>query len=288
MALLRASRAHQDGGQRVSNPFAPQSHASLILPIRLEIRVLSPSRFALASAALATLLAASAPALAQQPPAPPTARIEVGGEGTAYRAPDLAVTQLTVMRNAATAADALAEANEAIAAVTKAMGELGIEKRDLQTAGFQISPQYQYDNQPNGQQSPPKVVGYEVRNSLSVKVRDLAKLGDVLDRAVQLGVNEGGSINFEIDDASAISNEARRLAVADARKRAETLAEASGLKLGRVILIQDGAMRNEPLPPVPMMELKMAAPASASSRVPVETGENAVRADVRVVYELTN
>ena len=252
---------------------------------------MSPSRFALASTALATLIAASAPALAQQPPAPPPvpARIEVGGEGTAYRAPDLAVTQLTVMRNGATAADALAEANEAIASVTKAMGELGIEKRDLQTAGFQISPQYQYDNQPNGQQqSPPKVVGYEVRNSLSVKVRDLAKLGDVLDRAVQLGVNEGGSIDFQIDDASAISNEARRLAVADARKRAETLAEASGLKLGRVILIQDGAMRNEPLPPMPMMELKMAAPGSASSRVPVETGENAVRADVRVVYELTN
>lgn len=247
------------------------------------------SRLPFPSLALAAVLAASGPVLAQEPPAPPPARIEVGGAGTAYRAPDLAVTQLTVLRNAATAAEAMSAANEAVDAVTKAMTEFGIEKRDLQTAGFQVSPQYQYDNRSDGQQQPPKLVGYEVRNTLSVKVRDLAKLGEVLDRAVKLGVNEGGSISFEIDDPSDASKEARRLAVADARERAETLATASGLKLGRVVLIQDGAVHNEPMPPVPIMEMKLAAaPASAAGRVPVEAGENAVRADVRIVFELTN
>ncbi|WP_062112097.1 SIMPL domain-containing protein, partial [Aureimonas sp. AU40] len=220
------------------------------------------------------------------PPRPP-ARIEVGGEGTAFRAPDLAVTQLTVLRDAPTAAEATKQASEAVGAVAKAMAEFGVEKRDLQTAGFQISPQYQTDNRQDGQQSPPKIVGYEVRNTLSVKVRDLSKLGEIMDRAVKLGVNEGGSIRFEIADPADVSKEARRLAVADARARAETLADASGQKLGRVLVIQDGAARAEPMPPVPLMEMKMAASARSDSMA-VETGENAVRAEVRIVYELAD
>jgi uncharacterized protein YggE len=243
----------------------------------------------LSLAPLAFLAVATAlPALAQEPagaPPRPAARIEVGGEGTAYRAPDLAVTQLTVLRNAATAAEAMDQASQAIGAVATAMAEFGVEKRDLQTAGFQISPQYQTDNRQDGPQAPPKVVGYEVRNTLSVKLRDLTKLGALLDRAVTLGVNEGGSISFEIADPAEVAKEARRRAVADARARAETLAEASGQRLGRVLVIQDGAARAEPLPPVPLMDMKMAAPASARS-VPIETGENAVRAEVRIVYEL--
>ncbi|WP_244493438.1 SIMPL domain-containing protein [Aureimonas sp. N4] len=244
-------------------------------------------RLSLTPLALTALLATASPLLAQEPPPAPPSRIEVDGEGTVYRAPDLAVTQLTVMRNAPTAAEALADVNKAIGDVSSAMSEFGVEKRDLRTAGFQISPQYQYDNRQDGPQAPPKLVGYEVRNTLSVKVRDLTKLGALLDKAVTLGVNEGGSIQFEIDNPTEATQEARRLAVADAKARAETLAEASGLKLGRVLLIQDGAIRREPSPPMPFAEMKLAA-APPSPRVPVEIGENAVRADIRIVYEMRN
>lgn len=242
--------------------------------------------------ACALALPLAAPVSAQEgpggPPAGP-ARISVQGEGVVYRAPDLAVTQLTVMRRAETAADATRQTNEAIAAVTAAMTELGVERRDLQTSSFQVSPQYQYDNRENGTQEPPRVVAYEVRNTLSVKVRDLPKLGELLDRAVQLGVNEGGSVSFQLEDDSEASMEARREAVSDARTRAETLAEAAGLKLGRVVTIEDGPVDRSPFPPVPFAEMRaMPAPASpGSSSVPVETGENAVNAQIRIVYELT-
>ena len=242
-------------------------------------------RLSLAPLAFVALLGTASPLLAQEPPT--VSRIEVEGEGTVYRAPDLATTQLTVLRNAPTAAEGLAEVNKAIGDVSAAMAEFGVEKRDLRTVGFQISPQYQYDNRQDGPQAPPKLVGYEVRNTLSVKVRDLSKLGALLDKAVTLGVNEGGSIQFEIDNPTEATQEARRLAVVDAKARAQTLAEASGLKLGRVLLIQDGAIRREPSPPIPFAEMKLAA-APASGRVPVEIGENAVRADIRVVYEMQN
>ncbi|WP_244486661.1 SIMPL domain-containing protein [Aureimonas sp. Leaf324] len=238
--------------------------------------------------ALGTALAFASPVLAQDappPPAPPPARVSVSGEGLARGAPDLAVTQLTVMRSAATAADALGQVNTAMDAVRGAMPSFGVEARDLQTSGFQISPQYRYDNRSDGTQAPPVLTGYEVRNTLSVKVRDLAKLGELLDRAVQLGVNEGGSISFQIEDDAALRDAARRDAVARARSSATVLAEAAGLKLGRVVTIEDTASGFVPLPPpMPMGEMRMMA--NSSAKVPVEAGENTISAQVRIVYEL--
>ncbi|RIY02050.1 DUF541 domain-containing protein [Aureimonas flava] len=239
--------------------------------------------------ALCAGLALSAPALAQDappPPAPPPARISVTGEGQANGAPDLAVTQLTVLRTGATAAAALEEANTAMEAVRGAMSSFGVEARDLQTSGFRITPQYRYDNGPDGTQSPPVLTGYEVRNTLSVKMRDMARLGELLDRAVQLGVNEGGSFSFQIEDDAALRDAARREAVAKARSSAEALADAAGLTLGRVVSIEDAANAYVPQPPpMPFGEMRMMASGSAA-KVPVEAGENTVTSEVRIVYEL--
>lgn len=212
------------------------------------------------------------------------ARISVTGEGQASRAPDLAITRLTVLRSAETAAEALKSANEAMNAVTNAMPALGVEARDLQTSGFQIAPQYRYDNRPDGTQAPPTLTGYEVRNTLTVRMRDLARIGEVLDKAVQLGVNEGGSIDFQIENVAAASDEARREAVRKARDSAAALAEAAGVKLGRIVTIEDGGSSALPPPPMPMAELRMAAP---MDKVPVSVGENAVTAQVRIVFEIT-
>lgn len=236
--------------------------------------------------AFASTLALAAPALAQDAPPPAPARVSVTGEGWTSRAPDLALVRLTVLRAAPTAAAALGEANTAMTAVTAAMPAFGVAPRDLQTGGFQISPQYRYENRSDGTQAPPTLTGYEVRNTLNVRVRDLTKIGEVLDKAVQLGVNEGGSIDFQVEDNAAASNEARRDAVAKARASAEALADAAGLKLGRVVTLEDGAPNFAP--PMPMMDMRaMAAPAPANSKVPVEIGETTISAQVRIVYELT-
>ncbi|KAA0969027.1 SIMPL domain-containing protein [Aureimonas fodinaquatilis] len=237
----------------------------------------------LAALFIATPLAA----MAQSPQEADRAQrtLTVVGEGRANAAPNLAVTSLTVLRTAETAAEALAEANTASNAVSAALRELGIADRDLQTAGFSINPQYQFDNPQDGRPgNPPKIVGYEVRNSLTVRVRDISKLGDLLDQSIKLGVNQGGDISFQFEDSAALQNDARRDAVAKAQATAETLTEAAGVKLGQIIsMSEDGGL--SPRPPMPM-GAAMRMTASTDESVSIEAGENSVFASVRVVYEL--
>ncbi|MCG6116508.1 MAG: SIMPL domain-containing protein, partial [Mesorhizobium sp.] len=189
---------------------------------------------------LAVMLAAVPLAASAQTTDSDTRTLTIVGEGRASAAPDIAMTTLTVLRNAQTAADATKQANDAVAAVTSAMRELGIEGRDLQTVGFSINPQYQYDNRQDGQPAnPPKIVGYEVRNSLSVRVRDISKVGEVLDKAISLGVNQGGDINFTLDNPAPLADAARRDAIAKARATAEVMAEAADLGLGDILAISE-------------------------------------------------
>ncbi len=248
----------------------------------------------LSAALLATV--AAAPAVAQPAPPPPAAgpaapaerhTVRVTGEGEARAAPDLAVVQLTVLRTAEAADEALTQANEAASAVTEALRGFQIEDRDLQTGGLSITPQYRYENRPDGTSVPPEIIGYEVRNSLTVRVRDLDRLGEILDRAVELGVNQGGDINFQIEDTSDLENEARRDAFEQARRSAATLAEAAGRTLGQAMAISDESATYAPPPPMPMMARSMMAEASAAdSSVPVQIGENTVTTRVQVVFEL--
>lgn len=229
--------------------------------------------------ALALALSAAVPlatAHAQEQPPP---RIIVTGEGEAAVAPDMAMLSLGVMREAKTAREALDANNRAMAEVIAAMKELGIGERDLQTADIQIIPRYNYSNRPDGTQSA-DLVGYQVTNTLSVRVRDLKRTGEILDRAVTLGVNQGGGIRFVNDDPAAAITEARKKAVADATGKARTLAEAAGIRLGRVIEISEQSFIPPPIP----MEAK--AFDRAASAVPIEAGENSYRVQVNVIFGL--
>lgn len=224
----------------------------------------------------------SLPALAEA--TPPPRQIVVTGVGEASAKPDIALTQLTVLRSAETARAALDDANKAMAEVLDAMKGLKIESRDLQTSGFSITPQYRYDQKPDGTQSPPVLVGYEVRNTLSVRIRDIASVGALLDKAVSLGVNQGGDINFTISDPAPIRSAARQDAVKDAMATAKTLADAAGVTLGPVVSIDTGGHEAPPMP-APMARMALAAPQMDKS-VPVEAGENTVQATVRMVFEI--
>lgn len=228
----------------------------------------------LALAAAIALPTAAARADTQPPP-----RIMVTGEGESAIAPDLAQLSLSVMREAKTAREALDANNDAMAAVIAAMKASGIGERDLQTAGIQIAPRYNYNNKPDGSQEA-ELVAYQVTNTLSVRVRDLSKTGEILDKSVSLGVNQGGGITFTNDDPEKALTEARKLAVADAIQKARTLSEAAGVKLGRILEISDQAIMPPPMPYMAKAE------ASRDSAVPIEAGENAYRVQVNVVFEL--
>ena len=228
--------------------------------------------------ALAAAIAFPAMAGAADLPTPP--RIIVSGEGEATVAPDLAILTLSVMREAKTAREALDANNDAMAAVIAAMKAAGIADRDLQTAGIQINPRYNYTNKPDGSQEA-ELVAYQVTNTLSVRVRDVDKTGDILDKAVSLGVNQGGGISFTNDDPGATVTEARKKAVADAMAKAKTLAEAAGVSIGRVLEITD-----QNIAPSPMPINAKAFDAAAGARVPVQAGENSYNVQVTVTFEL--
>jgi len=229
--------------------------------------------------ALAAVLIAS-PATADDKPQTP--RIQISGEGEVHAAPDMAILDLTVLREADTAREAMTANNAAMRQVLDAMKEAGIAERDLQTSGINIRPRYRHPSKDNNLKEP-KIIGYSVTNSVTARVRDLKAVGSVLDKSVTLGVNEGGNLRFVNDDTASIMKEARKRAVADALDKAKTLAEAAGIKLGRVIEISEQVNR-----PRPMAFARQAvlAAAPAAESVPVATGENTYRVSVEMVFAI--
>jgi uncharacterized protein len=214
----------------------------------------------------------------------PAPRILVTGEGSVDVAPDMAVLVLSVMREAPTAREALTANSTAMSKVLDAMAGLGIAKRDLQTANFDIQPRYNYPQPGKEANQGPQLVGYTVRNGLTVRVRDIAKVGEVLDASVTLGVNEGGSILFTNDDPSAVITQARVKAMQQALAKAQTLAEAAGVKLGKVLEIseQDYIPR-----PMAMAKMEMVAmDSSAGAAPPIAAGENTYKVTVNVSLAL--
>ncbi|KQV82805.1 hypothetical protein ASC90_22210 [Rhizobium sp. Root1220] len=213
---------------------------------------------------------------------PREAVISVAGEGQASVAPDMAVLNLSVVKQAKTAREALDDNNKSMNEVLAALKKAGIAERDLQTSGFSVQPQYSYPQNNDGQPQQPQLIGYQVSNSLSVRVRDLSKLGAIIDQSVTLGVNQGGDIQFTNDKPEGAMEDARKSAVANAIKKAKTLAEAAEVKLGRVIEISETSPRPQPVPVYRAAMMKEAADAA----VPIQGGETSYNVTVNVTFAI--
>ncbi len=204
------------------------------------------------------------------------ARITVSGEGRVESAPDMATITLGVQTQGATAAKALAANSAQLAAVLERLKASGIAERDLQTSGLSLGPQMDYSRQ--GQ--PPRVIGYEVSNMLTVRVRDLDLLGGVLDQAVSDGANTFHGLSFAVADPVAGLDAARVQAVTEARRKATMMAGAAGARLGGVLeMAEQGGM----IDPRPMFRGAVAIEAAA---VPVQGGEVSYSVSVTVTWAL--
>ena len=210
-------------------------------------------------------------------------RILVTGQGSTDIAADMAVLTLTVTRDEETARAAL-DANSAdMSDVLSAMKSEGVKERDLQTSGFSIQPRYFYPpNKPSTNHQPPRIVGYTVRNSLTVRIRDISALGEILDTSVTLGVNEGGNIMFTNDDPSSAITQARVKAVKDAMAKAKTLAEAAGVKVGKLLEMSEQTYNPRPIP----MARAERSMAMSADPVPVATGENTYKVTVNMSFAI--
>lgn len=211
--------------------------------------------------------------------------ISVNGTGRISSAPDLADINIGVVTQAETARDALSSNNEAMRAIHDLLKERGVASKDIQTVNINVSPRYSQPSpsQPGQQREPfvPRIVGYEVRNTVQITARDLEKLGGILDAVVQSGANQINGISFRIDEPEKLLNEARKRAVADARRKAEQLAGEAGVVVGLPISINESGGFFPP--PRPMAAARMMA---ESSEVPVAGGEQELTINVSIVFEL--
>lgn len=204
--------------------------------------------------------------------------ITVSGQGKAGTPPDMATVRSGVITQATTAKDALAANNAAMEQIMKVLKSRNIDAKDIQTSGFNVYPQYK--RQQRGRSN--EISGYNVSNNVSVKVRNLSRLGEILDALVQSGSNQISGVSFGLTNPREIMNKARRNAVDDAKGRAELYAQATGVRVGKVISISEQSIQ----PPRPMFQARMAMADMASESVPIATGEQEVTANINVMYEL--
>ncbi|QJF53129.1 SIMPL domain-containing protein [Roseobacter ponti] len=202
--------------------------------------------------------------------------IHTSGVGSVAEVPDMAEVSIGATHEALTAAAALGATSEDLRAVLDVLEAAGIAPRDIATGSVTVQPVRSRGDQ--SQTEPPRITGFQASNTLSVRVRDIAQVGRVLDAAVQDGANTFNGLRFSFQDPEPLQDRARAAAVRDAMRRAAQLAAASGVTLGPVLKITetDGA---------PGPSFDMAASARMSD-VPVAVGEQTIRVRVEMIFAI--
>jgi uncharacterized protein YggE len=236
-----------------------------------------------AAAAFAVMATFAAPQVAAAQDAPavqstPGTLLSVSAEGKSEARPDMATINLGVTTEGQTAQAALAENARRMQALSQALRRAGIAERDIQTSNVSVFPQQQYrENQA------PLITGYQANNTVTAKVRNINNTGRVIDAAVAAGGNTVNGVMFSHADPDAQLDVARRNAIAEARRRAELYANALGMRVHRIVAVQEGGGYAPPIP-MPMME-RMAAQ-DAVANTPVSPGQIETRVSVNVTFEL--
>ncbi len=204
--------------------------------------------------------------------------LTISATGQSARAPDIATISAGVLTQASDARTAMQQNANNMTRVIAALKQAGISERDIQTANINLSPQFRY-----GDNKPPQLTGYQASNTVNVKLRKLDKSGDVLDALVSQGANQINGPQFGLDKPEAAEDEARIAAIKDARARANLYADATGLRVKRIVSISEGGQGYQPPYPMPMMH-KSAEAADVST--PVSPGELRTLVSITVTFEL--
>ncbi len=240
-------------------------------------------KFALAPLALALSLPGATAAYADQPMiAANNTLLTLTADGRSARVPDVAVFSAGVTSQGKTAGEAMSANAADMSRVFAALKKAGIADKDVQTSSIQLNPIYgQPVVGPNGQvMQEPRIVGYQATNTVTVKSRDIKSFGKVLDALVSAGANQISGPAFQLADPSGANDEARLMAVKDARARADLYAKAAGLRVVRIVSITEGGGYS---PPQPIYAKAMMADRAST---PVSAGEVEVTVSVTMQFEL--
>ncbi len=205
------------------------------------------------------------------------ANITIPGTGKVVYVPNMAHVHVSVSSDAKTGADAWKKNGDIVRKMFLALKEFGVDEKDFKTAGLNISPRYVHPKDKE-----PVLVGYTVTYDLQITVRELARVGSLLDRLVECGANRGMGIRFSHDRLEELVEQARLNAVADARRRAEMYVKTAGGSLGALVSISEGQAYQPP-----MYRLEH-APASVNAGLPIHGGSQDLSANVTVTYTINN
>lgn len=210
-----------------------------------------------------------------------TSQISITGEGKVAAKPDVAILTATILTERPTVSQAQSQNTESSNAVAEFLSKEGVQAKDIKTITYSIYPQYFY-----AQNKKPEITGYQVRNTLEIKIRDLAKVDDIVGGVVQNGANEIGGVSFTIENPNKLKEEARKLAIAMAKEKAEVLSKDLGVRLKRII----GFSENDAGIPPPIYYGKAqefnVAGGYGGGGPELQQGEQEVKVFVTVTYEL--
>ena len=230
-------------------------------------------RFSLIAAVAAAGIAATLPGMPAQAQTEPPAVISVTGEARISAPPDLVQIEGGVTSDAKTAREASDANNAAMGKVLLALKGAGIEEKDYQTSRLSLQPQTSQSKSGG----PPTITGYRASNRVTLRLRDVTKVANVIDTLVAAGANDIGGISFMVSQASRLLDEAREQAIADARRKAEIYAKAAGVTLGAPLAISEGGA------PAPIAFRRMAA---APESAPIAPGEEMLQVSVSVSWAI--
>lgn len=235
------------------------------------------------AAAVGALIIAAPMAAAAQEPATPVAEFSastfsLSAYGEVRVAPDMATINIGVSTEAPSASQAMAQNAVQMNQVMAALRRAGIEEKNIQTSSLNLNAQYTYrDNEP------PVLRGYQATNQVTVRVMDLDRLGSAIDAVVAAGSNQINGISFGLSDPTEAENQARLDAVKALRAKADLYAQATGMRISRLVNLSEGGGYSPP-PPMPMPVARFAA---ADAKTSVSAGELSVRVDITGLYQVT-
>ncbi|WP_445363775.1 SIMPL domain-containing protein [Microbulbifer sp. ANSA003] len=203
--------------------------------------------------------------------------VSIAARGEASQVPDIAKISVGVVTESEDSKQAMRDNANQMESLMAAIKKSGINKKDIQTTGVNLSPRYQYQ-----QNKKPRITGYTARNTVSVKVRKLDELGKVLDNLTAAGANQINGPSFEIGEPAPVQAKAREKALEDAQERAEMYAKALGTKVRRIVSISENGNGGMPRPMMFTERAKLADSAST----PISPGETTLTVNLDLVYEL--
>lgn len=204
--------------------------------------------------------------------------ISFSGEGRVYTKPDIAMVILSVVTEGKTVAEVQKKNTEKMNKVIEFLKEFGVEDKDIKTTNYNLYPRYNYQYTKT-----PQIVGYEITQSLEVKIRNLDKVGEVLEGSVGAGVNQVYSLYFKVDKDEEFKSQAKELAIRDANKKAKETAKQLGVKLGKLIGYNEGG-GYYPIYPNYYRDARVGG--GEESAPNIQTGENEILVTVTLTYEI--